>query len=434
MIVNRDYYLNKLIRKRHNGLIKIIVGMRRSGKSFLLFNLYYNYLLNNGVEEKQIIKLTLDDLQHAKYRNPFELDRFIRSNTKESRQYYILIDEIQFVEEIDNPWLENSKEKIGFTDVLLGLMKQENLDIYITGSNSKMLSKDIVTQFRDRGDRIHLYPLSYSEYCRAMEQESEVTWNDYLTYGGLPRLLNISDEEEKAKYLTDVFYNTYLKNVLERNDIKNDKKVIDEIIRIVASSVGSLTNPNNIANTFRSKLNSSIHSNTVDLYLDYFRDAFLLSKAYRYDIKGRKYIGSPLKYYFSDIGIRNALLNFRQQEENHIMENIIYNELMLRGYSVDVGQVNHRYINDEGKDIKTRLEVDFVARKANKKMYLQSALKIFTEEKRKQEINSLLKIDDNFKKIVVTRDNIKPWIDKYGINYVGVRELISGKHDDFEMV
>lgn len=430
MVIKRDYYLNKLIAKKGNGLVKIITGVRRCGKSFLLFDLFYNHLIEDGVSRENIITLKLDEVGNVKYRNPFELDKYIKEKIKDQKKhYYVFIDEIQFVDDVENPWLKGSANKIGFVDVLLGLMNFKNLDVYITGSNSRMLSKDIVTQFRDRGDSIHLFPLSYAEYCKASKGDSEATWQDYMTYGGFPRIMHLRNSQEKVEYLKSLFSNTYLKDVLERNKIKNDKENIDDLIKIVASSVGSLTNPNKIANTFKSVKQISINSATIDLYLDYFVDAFILSKVYRYDIKGRKYIGSPLKYYFVDVGLRNALLNYRQQEENHIMENIIYNELVLRGYNVDVGAINHRYINKEGKDIKTKIEVDFIATLGNKKIYIQSALNIDSQEKRLQETASLKKINDSFKKIVVIKDDIIPWIDDYGIHYIGIRKFLTNGED-----
>jgi predicted AAA+ superfamily ATPase len=381
------------------------------------------------------VTIQLDDFSNAKYRNPFELYEYIRRYTQDSSiKFYVFLDEIQFVEEITNPWLKDSTSKIGFVDVVLDLMKQQNIDLYITGSNSKMLSKDIVTQFRDRGDEIHLSPLSYSEFCRAKAAETEESWNEFLRYGGLPRTLSIQKNTDKEEYLKDLLSNTYLIDVIERNRILNDKEIVDDLINIVASSIGSLTNPKKISDTFKSVKKTNINSTTVSLYLDYFEDAFILEKAHRYSVKGRKYIGSPLKYYFSDLGLRNAQLNFRQQEENHIMENIIFNELRIRGYNVDVGVVNHRYINNKGKDIKTNLEVDFLASLGDKKIYMQSAFNIDSSEKRKQEIAPLLKINDSFKKIVIVKDRIQPWVDEHGINYVGIREFLSGNYDDMPLV
>ncbi|MCM1106025.1 MAG: ATP-binding protein [Blautia sp.] len=435
MEVKRDYYLNQLIARKDNGLIKIITGLRRCGKSYLLFELYRNYLIENGIKEDNLLLLPLDDIANARYRNPLELDSFVRKFVKNpSQRYYIFIDEIQFVKEIENPWLQGTGETVGFVDVVLGLMKIKNADVYITGSNSKMLSSDIVTQFRDKGDEIHLYPLCYSELVRAYGKESEKLWQEYLTYGGLPRILALQDRKSKIAYLSSLFEKTYMTDVLERHDIKNDKSVLDNLARIVASSIGSLTNPKKIADTFGSNFNVRISQTTVKAYLDYFIESFIMDKAFRYDVKGRKYIKTPLKYYFSDVGLRNALLEFRQQEENHIMENIIYNELVIRGYSVDVGVVEYRYRSEAGKDIRSQLEVDFIAKLGDSRIYVQSALNVDSVEKREQETASLLKINNSFKKIVVVKDAIVPWTDENGICYVGIREFLSGSYPDMVMV
>ena len=435
MRIQRNYYLDKLINRRDNGLIKVITGIRRCGKSYLLFELYDEYLRKSGVSEDHILKLALDDAVNARYRNPMELDKFVRAFiADQTANYYIFLDEIQFVKEINNPWLPGQNEKIGFVDVVLGLMKIPNADIYITGSNSRTLSSDIVTQFRDKGDIVRVYPFSYSEFCRANGGDSENTWRDYYTYGGMPRLAALPDRKSKIDYLTNLFENTYMKDVLERYGIKAEKSVLDTLIRLIASSVGSLSNPKKISDTFKSSAGLSINSETIDKYLDCFMDSFLISKVHRYDVKGRKYIGTPMKYYFTDIGIRNALLEFRQQEENHIMENILYNELCIRGYSVDVGMVEYRHRTDDGKDIRTQLEVDFIAKSGDMQIYIQSALHVDTLEKRQQEIHSLTRIPNSFKKIVVVRDPIAPWTDENGICYVGIREFLSGSYPETEPV
>ena len=427
MRVERDYYLKQLISRKDNGLIKIITGLRRCGKSYLLFTLYYDYLLQQGVPADHILCLSLDDMANARYRNPMELDRYVREavEAKEGR-CYVFLDEIQFVKEIDNPWLPGSGEKIGFVDVVLGLMRLPKVDLYITGSNSRMLSSDIVTQFRDKGDEIRVHPFSYTEVCRALGGESESTWQAYYTYGGMPRVLTLEDRRAKVDYLTNLFENTYLKDVLERYKVKADKSVLDDLVRIIASGIGSLSNPKKIADTFRSGRGLAISSTTIDRYLDYFADSFLIHKAFRYDVKGRKYIGTPLKYYFSDVGIRNALLEFRQQEENHIMENILYNELVLRGYSVDTGVVTERGRTEDDKDVRTQLEVDFIVRGGDRPFYVQSALNVDTAEKRLQETASLVRIPDSFAKLVVVRQPLVPWYDEHGICYVGIREFLSG--------
>ena len=425
MIINRDKYLNQLIRKKWNGLIKIVTGIRRCGKSYLLFELYHAHLNSIGVEDKDIIELSLDDDANAKYRNPIELGNFIRSLiVDKDKEYYIFLDEIQQVREIKNPWLDNHDEKIGFVDVLLGLMKIKNADIYITGSNSKMLSSDIVTQFRDRGDEIRLYPLSYKEFYDAFPDSKDRAWKEYYTYGGLPRVMSLSAHKDKSDYLQNLFKNTYMKDVIDRHKIRNEKRILDDLINIISSAVGSLTNPKKLSDTFKSTNRTSINSTTIDLYLEYFEESFIIDAARRYDIKGKKYIGSPVKYYFTDIGLRNARLNFRQQEENHIMENILFIELKARGYNVDVGVVEYRHVDRNGKDVRAQLEVDFVANDGGKIYYIQSALNVDDEVKRSQEINSLRRIPDSFKKIVVVKDDIMPWNDDNGILYVGIKDFL----------
>lgn len=425
MIINRDVYLQELIKRKGNGLIKVITGIRRCGKSFLLFKLYYDYLIEQGVPGGHIIQIPLDEDLNARYRNPMELSGYIREQVKDRDGIcYVFIDEIQFVKDVQNPWLEDSSETIGFVDVLLGLMKISDVDIYVTGSNSRMLSKDVVTQFRDRGDEVRLYPLSYQEFYDAYAGDKRNAWREYYTYGGLPRILQLTDYKAKARYLQDLLENTYVKDVLERNDIKNDKTVLDGLLNFISSAVGSLTSPKKLADTFRSLQGIAINSTTVDKYLGYFEEAFITEKAERYDIKGRKYIGATAKYYYTDIGLRNAKLNFRQQEENHIMENILYMELRKRGYSVDVGIVEYRHRDEIGKDVKTQLEVDFVAKDDRQTFYIQSALNIDEEKKRQQEIASLIRIPDSFKKIVVIRDNIMPWRDEQGILYIGVEDFL----------
>ncbi len=425
MVIKREKYLDKLIRKKGNGLIKIITGIRRCGKSYLLFELYHSYLNSIGVEDKYIIELSLDEDTNAKHRNPIELGNYIRSLIIEKNmEYFIFLDEIQNVKEINNPWIDDENEKIGFVDVLLGLMKIKNADVYVTGSNSKMLSSDIVTQFRDRGDEIRLYPLSYKEIFDTVSGNREEVWKEYYTYGGLPRIMALSSHKEKSDYLQNLFKNTYLKDVLDRHEIRNDKQILDDLISIIASAVGSLTNPNKLSNTFKTAKKLSINSTTIDAYLEYFEDAFILDTARRYDIKGKKYIGTPVKYYFTDIGLRNARLNFRQQEENHIMENILFIELKSRGYSVDVGVVEYRHLDRNGKDARAQLEVDFVANDGGKTYYIQSALNIDEEKKRFQEINSLKRIPDSFKKIVIVKDDIMPWHDDNGILYIGIKDFL----------
>lgn len=425
MIINRDRYLNKLIAKKENGLIKVITGIRRCGKSFLLFELYHEYLNSVGVSDDNIIELALDEAINAKYRNPLELDKLIRTRIADKGQkYYVFIDEIQKVSEIQNPYVDDTNAKIGFVDVLLGLMKIKNVDLYVTGSNSHMLSSDILTEFKDRGDEIRVNPLTYSEFYSAFEGEKRHAWREYYTYGGMPLVLTKRTHEEKSKYLKDLFAKTYISDVLEHNQILNDQTVLEDLLNIVSSAVGSLTNPTKLSNTFQSVKQVSINANTIGKYLDYFIDAFIMYKAFRYDIKRKKYIDTPLKYYFTDVGLRNARLNFRQQEENHIMENVIFNELVAREYDVDVGVVEYNCQDENGKKIRVQLEVDFVANKGSKRYYIQSALSIDDEKKRKQETNSLLRVADSFKKIVVIKDDIIPWHDEDGILYVGIEQFL----------
>ena len=424
-MIERKKYLERLISKKENGLVKVITGIRRCGKSYLLFNIYKDYLKSIGVEDECIICLALDDDENIQYRNPLELGKYIRSLTAdESKTYYVFLDEIQKVVTIQNPYIEGVEDKIGFVDVVLGLMKHDNIDVYVTGSNSKMLSSDILTEFRGRGDEIRINPLSFEEFYNAYEGDKRDAWQEYYTYGGLPLVMMKKSHAEKTKYLQSLFDKIYIGDIIERNKILNDKSVLDDILNIVSSSVGSLTNPGKIAKTFKSERQVKISDDTVSKYLGFFIDAFVLYKAERYDVKGRKYIGSPLKYYFSDVGLRNARLNFRQQEENHIMENIIYNELCNRDFNVDVGMVEYCYKDAEKKSKRAQLEIDFVANKGSKKYYVQSALTVADEDKREQEIRSLKRVGDSFKKIVVVKDNIIPWHDDDGILYIGIEQFL----------
>ncbi|MCQ2339035.1 MAG: ATP-binding protein [Paludibacteraceae bacterium] len=426
MIINRDRYLQRLIAKKWNGKIKVITGLRRCGKSYLLNNLFVEHLLKEGIKQADIIMLALDEAANAKYRNPLELDGYIRQLTSNKRhKYYVLLDEIQKVESIKNPYLPaESDEMIGFVDVLLGIMKLPNVDVYVTGSNSKMLSKDVVTEFRDRGDEIHVCPLTFDEFYAAYQGEKRHAWRDFWYYGGMPYTMHLSTHEEKAKYLQELFQLTYIRDVIERNNIKADTGVLETLLDITASAVGSLTNPSRLANTFLTEQKLKIKSDTVDQYLEYFIDSYLLRKSQRYDVKGRSYISTPLKYYYSDVGLRNARLNFRQQEENHIMENVLYNELTARGFSVDVGVVPYHWKTEDGKTVHSQLEIDFVVNKSFQRYYIQSALNVDTKEKREQEIASLNRVDDSFRKIVVVKDDIIPWTDESGITYVGIEEFL----------
>jgi predicted AAA+ superfamily ATPase len=426
MRIERKRNLQKLINSRQNGQIKIITGVRRCGKSYLLDVLYRDYLMQDGVLPEQIISIELDNDINIRYRNPLELGNYLRDRVSDKKtDYYILLDEIQMVESIDNPFLpKGSGAKITFVDVLLGLKSLPNVDVYVTGSNSKMLSSDVATAFRDRGEQIHITPLTYEEFYAAYPNDKRYAWREFMTYGGMPFVLHKNTHEEKSKYLQDLFRLTYVKDVIERNRLRANVEVIDELLNVVASSVGSLSNPSRLSNTFQSVKGLKIKNETISSYLDCFIDAYILSKAYRYDIKGRSYIDTPLKYYFTDIGLRNARLNFRQQEENHIMENILYNELIARDFNIDVGVVEYNHVDENGKKVRTQLEVDFVVNKTDKRYYIQSALTVANEEKRKQETNSLNRIDDSYTKIVVVRDNILPWIDEKGVQYINIEDFL----------
>ena len=403
--IKRDIYLNKLISRKDNGLIKIITGIRRCGKSYLLDPLFKNYLLDSGIKEDHIIKLELDKEENKKYHDPHELNQYIKSQIKDKNMYYILLDEIQMTTD--------------FESVLNSFLYERNLDVYVTGSNSKFLSSDIITEFRGRGDEIKAFPLSFSEYVETFKGDKQDAWNEYVLYGGLPLILSKKTDEEKSQYLKELFTQTYIRDIVERNNVQRID-VLDSIINMLASSVGSLTNPKKIYDTFVSNGEKELSSNTVSSYIKYIEDSFIVNKSDRYDVKGKKYISTPQKYYFSDIGLRNARLNFRQQEENHIMENIIYNELVIRGYNVDVGVVE---VRDKNK-CRRQLEVDFVCNLGNKRYYIQSALNLETREKTLQEERPLMNINDNFKKIIVVKDNIKHWFTEEGILIVGIQEFL----------
>ena len=423
-MIDRPEYLQKIISKKENGMIKVITGIRRSGKSFLLTDIYIPWLIKNGVNPNNIIHLSLEEARNAQYRNPLFLAEYIRNKVLDNdSMHYVFLDEIQKVDTIKNPFVDNKKSKIGFVDVLLEIMKINNVDLYVTGSNSHMLSSDILSDFRGRGDEIKMRPLTYKEFYNAYLGDKRYAWREYFTYGGLPVVAKLKNHEEKSKYLKDLFENTYIKDILERHDVRNEDGVLSTLLNILSSSVGSLTNPTNIANTFLTIEKLKISPNSITKYMEYFIDAYILHKAERFDIKGRKYIGSQSKFYFADVGLRNARLNFRQTEENHIMENIIYNELIVRGFDVDVGIVEYNHKKD-GKSLKSWLEIDFIANNGNNKYYIQSALTISEETKRQQEINSLKRTGDSFKKIVVVKDSFIPWVDENGIYYIGIEDFL----------
>lgn len=409
MVISRDIYLNALKLRMHNGLIKVVTGIRRSGKSFLIFNIFKNYLLEIGTEPSHIIEIQLDLRQNRKYRDPDVILEYISSLIKDNERYYILLDEVQMLEE--------------FEEVLNSLLHIQNADVYVTGSNSKFLSKDIITEFRGRGDEVHIYPLSFKEFMSVYDGDVYRGWSEYVTYGGLPLTAVLKTDEQKIQYLTTLFDETYIIDIVERNRIEKVQE-LNDLINVLASSIGSLSNPSKIEATFKSVIKSDISLNTIRQYIEYLKNAFIISEAQRYDVKGRKYIGTPLKYYFEDVGLRNARLGFRQIEETHLMENIIYNELRIRGYAVDVGVVPKRTTDKDGKKARKQLEIDFVANKGSKRYYIQSAYSLPDAEKIKQEKASLLDVPDSFGKIIIVRDAIKPHHDENGITIMNIFDFL----------
>ena len=409
MEIKRDYYLQELIDRMHNGLIKVVTGIRRSGKSYLLFNIFREYLLSQKVDEKHIISITLDSYENKEYRKPQILLPYIKSMIIDNADYYIFLDEVQMLE--------------SFEEVLNSLMRIKNVDIYVTGSNSKFLSRDVITEFRGRGDEIHIYPLSFSEFMSVYNGDRYDGWADYITFGGLPLIATMKTDKQKSSYLAKLFEETYIKDIVSRNSIERIQE-LNDLINILSSNIGTLTNPSKIEATFKSIVNSNISINTIRQYIDYLKDAFLINEANRYDVKGRKYIGSPLKYYFEDVGLRNARIGFSQTEETHLMENVIYNELRMRGYQVDVGIVYKRIRRQDNVQEKKQLEVDFIANLGNKRYYIQSALNMPTEEKMEQEKASLINIKDSFKKIIIVKDVIKIQRDNYGITTMSIFDFL----------
>ena len=409
MNINRDKYLNDLINRMHNGMIKVVTGIRRCGKSYLIFTIFRNYLLKQGIDESHIICIELDQRKDRKYRNPDAILDFIESSIVDDEQYYVLLDEVQLLEE--------------FEEVLNSLLHVKNVDVYVTGSNSKFLSKDVIREFRGRGDEIHIYPLTFKEFMQVYEGDVYHGWAEYVIYGGLPLTVTMKTEEQKINYLTRLFEETYLKDIIERHHIDKTQE-LEDLVNILASAIGSLTNVPKIEATFRSVLQSNISGNTIRQYIEYLEDAFVINKANRYNVKGRKYIGTPLKYYFEDVGLRNARLGFRQIEETHIMENIVYNELRSRGYSVDVGVVEKRGVNREGKTERTYLEIDFIANLGSRRYYIQSAFSMPTEEKRMQERASLINVNDSFKKIILVKDVMNVTRDEYGITTMSIYDFL----------
>ena len=409
MDIKRDKYLNDLINRMHNGMIKVVTGIRRCGKSYLLFNIFKNYLLEHGVASSHIITIELDQRKNKKYRDPDTILDYIESLIEDDEQYYIMLDEVQMLQELE--------------EVLNSLLHIRNADIYVTGSNSKFLSKDVITEFRGRGDEIHIYPLTFKEFMEAYNGDMYHGWAEYVVYGGLPLTVTMKTEEQKISYLTNLFKETYLKDIIERHHIEKTQG-LEDLVNILASAIGSLTNPPKIEAIFKSAIQSTISLNTIRQYIEHLEDAFIINKANRYNVKGRKYIGTPLKYYFEDVGLRNARLGFRQVEETHLMENIIYNELRSRGYTVDVGVVEKRGTDENGKEYKNQLEIDFVANLGSKRYYIQSAFSMPTEEKRIQEKASLVNVNDSFKKIIVVKDVVNVTRDEDGITTMSIYDFL----------
>lgn len=407
--IARDKYLRDLINRMNNGMIKVVTGIRRSGKSYLLFKLFYEYLLSQGVLESHIIKIELDQRKNRIYRDPDVILDYIETLIEDDKQYYILLDEVQMLND--------------FEEVLNSLLHISNVDIYVTGSNSKFLSKDVITEFRGRGDEIHVFPLTFKEFMQVYDGDMYRGFADYIVYGGLPLISTMKTETQKVNYLTNLFNETYLKDIIERNHIEKTQE-LEDLINVLASAIGSLTNPPKIQATFKSSIGSAISINTIRQYIEYLEDAFIISKAQRYNIKGRKYIGTPLKYYFEDIGLRNARLGFRQVEETHLMENIIYNELRYRGYSVDVGVVEKREMSENGKQIRKALEIDFVANLGSQRYYIQSALSMPTPGKQIQEKTSLINVADSFKKIIIVKDIVNVKRDENGIVTMSIYDFL----------
>ncbi len=409
MLISRDKYLDALKIRMNNHMVKVITGIRRCGKSYLVFKIFNNYLIENGVPEDHIIKIELDQRKNREYRDPDNILNYIDSLIKDEEQYYVLLDEVQMLNE--------------FEEVLNSLLHIDNVDIYVTGSNSKFLSKDIITEFRGRGDEVHVYPLSFKEFMEAYDGDEYKGWAEYVTYGGLPLTITMKTDEQKTQYLNTLFDETYIKDIIERHHIEKVQE-LNDLINVIASTIGALSNPSKIEATFKSEIQSDISLNTIRQYIEYLKDAFVINEAQRYDVKGRKYIGTPVKYYFEDIGLRNARLGFRQVEETHLMENIIYNELRMRGFQVDVGVVQKREKNEAGAFTKKQLEIDFIANQGSRKYYIQSAYSLPDAEKMKQEKSSLININDSFKKIIVVKDIINVRHDEDGITIMSVYDFL----------
>lgn len=409
MEIRRDNYLKQLVERRNNGMVKVVTGIRRCGKSYLLFTLFKRYLLENGVAPDHVIEIALDGIEDEELRDPKVCYEYIRDEMEDDGIYYLLLDEVQFMPR--------------FEEVLNSLLRIENIDIYVTGSNSRFLSSDIVTEFRGRGDEVRIYPLSFAEFYSVYNGDYDDAWDDYMTFGGLPQIAGLQSERRKADYLKNIFVNVYLKDVIERNRIQNEEE-IGILVNVLASAIGSLTNPTKIENTFASERQMQYTNKTISRHIDFLEEAFLISKAARYDIKGRKYIGANQKYYFTDPGLRNARLNFRQQEPTHLMENIVYNELLIRGYNVDVGMMDAYEKNKEGKRVRKQLEVDFVVNQGSQRYYIQVAYDLSSEQKQEQEFHSLRNIPDSFKKIIIVNGSKKPWRNDEGFVIMGMKYFL----------
>ncbi|MDY3211234.1 MAG: ATP-binding protein [Candidatus Enterosoma sp.] len=409
MEIRRDTYLNKLISKRHNGLIKVITGVRRCGKSYLLFDLFREYLRKSQIPDDHIIEMAFDAYENKKYRDPEIFFPYLAERINDQDQYYVLLDEVQLLGD--------------FESILNSLVRRKNVDVYVTGSNAKFLSKDIITEFRGRGDEVHMYPLTFAEFMSVYEGEKANGWRDYVLYGGIPLVLTFTTPDQKGDFLKSLLEETYISDIIGRNNVRN-KAELEELLNILSSSIGSLTNPSKLSATFKSVKHTTISKVTIKRYIDYLEDAFLIDSAIRYDIKGKKYIDTPSKYYFTDLGLRNARLNYRQVEETHAMENIIFNELKVRGYNVDVGVVVMNETDPAGKKIRKQLEIDFVCNKGSKRYYIQSAFAMQDEKKMQQEQRSLVNTGDGFKKIIITKDAIAPLYNEEGVLVMSVFDFL----------
>lgn len=413
MEIKRDHYLEQLISKMHNGLVKVVTGMRRCGKSYLLFNIFKEHLISEGIDKNHIIEISFDTFESKKFCDPNVLYPHLKESIKDEKMYYILLDEVQLLSD--------------FEAVLNSLIRMKNVDIYVTGSNAHFLSKDVITEFRGRGDEIHMYPLSFAEFMSVYQGEKLDGWNEYMLYGGIPLVLNISNPEQKVVFLKSLFEETYISDIVGRYNVRN-KAELEDLLNIISSTIGLLTNPEKLSKTFKSVKNKNISSNTIKRYIEYLSDSFLIDTAFRYDIKGRKYIGSPVKYYFNDMGLRNARLNFRQIEETHSMENIIFNELKIRGYNVDVGVIVQNGKNENGNSVRKQLEIDFVCNKASKRYYIQSAYAVPDEAKLMQEQRPLMLTGDFFKRIIITRDTPVPHYNESGILNMNIYDFLLNKN------